>query len=367
MPLTTQNLRLPYLAPAQAQKHVTHNEALRALDAVVQLSLISLTQTAPPANPAEGVRYFVAAGASGDWSGQDGKLAARQDGAWMFYQIQPGWQAWDEATQSLKVWDGMNWQDAGAGDTLQNMNMIGINSAADATNRLTVSSDTVVFNHNGNGIQAKLNKNISTDTASFLFQNAWSGRAEIGLSGDDDFHFKVSANGFDWMDALTIDKDNGDIFFGERSTFSQSLVRLDFLERDSLTNLATRIDNSNFGGAWTLYRNGTAQIKLHATAPYEFNLQNVASHDFIVHGVTDNLFFIDAGKSCVGINTASPKTTLDVNGPIRMAGYSVAGLPSAATHGAGAIIYVSNESGGAVLAYSDGTDWRRVTDRAVVS
>ena len=46
--------------------------------------------------------------------------------------------------------------------------------------------------------------------------------------------------------------------------------------------------------------------------------------------------------------------------------YTVAGVPSAATYPRG-IIYVSNETGGAVLAYSDSTNWRRVTDRAVVS
>jgi len=46
--------------------------------------------------------------------------------------------------------------------------------------------------------------------------------------------------------------------------------------------------------------------------------------------------------------------------------YTVAGLPSAATYPRG-IVYVSNEAGGSVLAYSDSTNWRRVTDRAVVS
>lgn len=45
--------------------------------------------------------------------------------------------------------------------------------------------------------------------------------------------------------------------------------------------------------------------------------------------------------------------------------YTVATLPSAAA--VGALIYVSNESGGAVIAFADGTNWRRVTDRAVVS
>jgi hypothetical protein len=47
--------------------------------------------------------------------------------------------------------------------------------------------------------------------------------------------------------------------------------------------------------------------------------------------------------------------------------YTVATVPSAATSGAGAMIYVSDESGGAVLTFSDGTNWRRVTDRAVIS
>jgi len=45
--------------------------------------------------------------------------------------------------------------------------------------------------------------------------------------------------------------------------------------------------------------------------------------------------------------------------------YTVSTLPSAAI--AGAMIYVTNESGGAVPAFSDGTNWRRVTDRAIVT
>ena len=46
--------------------------------------------------------------------------------------------------------------------------------------------------------------------------------------------------------------------------------------------------------------------------------------------------------------------------------YTVATVPSASTYARG-VIYVSNETGGATLAFSDGTNWRRVQDRAVVS
>ncbi len=56
---------------------------------------------------------------------------------------------------------------------------------------------------------------------------------------------------------------------------------------------------------------------------------------------------------------------LDCSVPLRLPSYTVAGLPSPST--AGQMVYVSNESGGAVVAFADGTNWRRVTDRAVVS
>lgn len=50
----------------------------------------------------------------------------------------------------------------------------------------------------------------------------------------------------------------------------------------------------------------------------------------------------------------------------RVPSHAKAALPSAATYARG-IIYVPDEAGGAVPAFSDGTNWRRVTDRVVVS
>lgn len=47
--------------------------------------------------------------------------------------------------------------------------------------------------------------------------------------------------------------------------------------------------------------------------------------------------------------------------------YTVATVPSAAARGAGAMIYVSDASGGAVPAYSDGTDWRNVKNGNIIS
>lgn len=53
-------------------------------------------------------------------------------------------------------------------------------------------------------------------------------------------------------------------------------------------------------------------------------------------------------------------------GPQPLTSYTVTTLPDA-TRFPSNMIYVSNESGGAVPAFSDSTNWRRVTDRAIVS
>ena len=53
------------------------------------------------------------------------------------------------------------------------------------------------------------NKSSASDVLSLLFQSGWSGRAEIGLIGDDDLRLKVSPDGATWVDALSVDADTG--------------------------------------------------------------------------------------------------------------------------------------------------------------
>lgn len=110
---TSTNLILPYLDAAQAQKHVTHNAALTALDAVVQLAVLDRDLTAPPGSPADGARYIVASAATGAWSAKDGKIAAWQDGAWAFYTPREGWLAWVSDENLIYVHDGTSWSEYG--------------------------------------------------------------------------------------------------------------------------------------------------------------------------------------------------------------------------------------------------------------
>lgn len=207
MPDRSASLSLPYLQPSQAQKHVTHNEALILLDALTQLAVADRDLTAPPADPAEGDRYIVATGATGAWAGEDGNVAVHDGAAWLFCVPQPGWRAWVEDEELLVTWRGGAWQDD-SGLAL-GAATLGVNASADAVNRLAVSAQAVLLTHAGSDHQVKVNKAGSSDTASLLFQSNWSGRAEMGLAGEDDFSVKVSADGSAWVTALRFDGGSG--------------------------------------------------------------------------------------------------------------------------------------------------------------
>ncbi|PHS26264.1 MAG: ribonuclease III [Robiginitomaculum sp.] len=125
----TPNLLLPYILEAQAQKHVTHNEAIRALDALVQLVMTSQSLTAPPAAPLEGERYIVGTSAPGVWAGKDTQIAAWQDGAWAYYMPQSGWRAWITDQALMVYFDGTDWQSLLRGpDFIANISPMGAQS-----------------------------------------------------------------------------------------------------------------------------------------------------------------------------------------------------------------------------------------------
>ncbi|MCL7464805.1 DUF2793 domain-containing protein [Phaeovulum sp. NW3] len=105
----TNRLALPLLQPAQAQKHVTVNEALARLDGLVNLVLQSVTQAVPPGVAGDGVCYGVPVGAVNAWSGQEGKVAIGTNGGWVFATPGYGWRGF-VADQGLQVMhDGEDW------------------------------------------------------------------------------------------------------------------------------------------------------------------------------------------------------------------------------------------------------------------
>lgn len=110
MPDQTPNLSLPFIMPAQAQKHVTHNEAIELLDLIVQLTLQATGTNVPPTAPLEGQAWSLGAAPTGAWSGQAGKIATWRGGGWLFVALREGWTAWVKAEAKLKIVSGGQWK-----------------------------------------------------------------------------------------------------------------------------------------------------------------------------------------------------------------------------------------------------------------
>lgn len=406
----TPTLLLPYIQPSQAQKHVTHNEALHMLDVIVQLSVPVMPLQAPPSSPAEGDHFIVGTGATGAWAGHDNSVALFDQSNWVFITARAGWRAGVVANSSILFFDGSNWISPAESD-FQNIDGVGIATTSDNTNRLAVSSDATLFSHAGAGHQLKLNKSTVTDTASLLFQDNWSGRAEVGLAGDDDLQLKISADGSAWRAALTVNSDAGaaKLQIGEHDTTADKLIfrtsingsngtyaigktsglnRLTFEKPTSDTNVA---DGSyySFQDVGCLNAGNPTWQSLKCFGPrvteaginrfpafsqywsatnrddptdlkYMFNVDNVGGLDAGITFKTPN-----GGDITFKPGPSGGRAIFDA--PVTLRSYTVATAPNAGLSGAAALIYVSNETGGAVLAFSDGTNWRRVTDRASIS
>ncbi|MGJ8584897.1 MAG: DUF2793 domain-containing protein [Marinosulfonomonas sp.] len=106
----TAKLGLPLVQAAQAQKHVTVNEALVRLDGLAQLTLKSTSLTTPPGLATDGDCYGVPNGAVNAWAGQAGALALFTNGGWVFTTPQLGWSAWVEDVSRRVLFDGTDWQ-----------------------------------------------------------------------------------------------------------------------------------------------------------------------------------------------------------------------------------------------------------------
>ena len=204
-------LDLPYIQPSQAQKHVTHNEAIELLDVLTQMRLEDVEVDTPPSSPNDGQAWGVSSSPSGAWIGQAGAIASWRNNGWLFAQPIEGWVAWVGTQGRLYQFVGSTWTLLVANADLNNVSGLGINSTSDISNPLSVSGPASLFNHSGSSHLVKVNKAATPDTASVLFQTGFSGRAEIGLTATDDLTLKASTDGSNWNDVVTISPDKATV------------------------------------------------------------------------------------------------------------------------------------------------------------
>lgn len=147
----TPRLGLPLIQQGQAQKHVTRNEAITVLDALVQPVVQDADQTAPPAVSSKGDVHIVAPAATDAWAGQDHALAVYFNNGWTFQTPSAGWMARVLATGETLTFDGTTW----AG---QSTATLGVNATTDTANRLTVAAAGTLLTHEGSDRRLTLNR-----------------------------------------------------------------------------------------------------------------------------------------------------------------------------------------------------------------
>ena len=357
--MPTPNLSLPLIVAEQAMKHMTHNESLARLDSIVQLSVLSRTRGDVPESPTQGDRYIVPEGASGDWTGKEDSIAVFENDVWSFLSPKAGWLSWISEEQALAVFSDDAWTiyESPLLNGIDNLPFIGVNASANASDRLSVSASASLLSHEGGDHRLKINKASATHTASTIYQTDFLGGAETGLIGSNDFEVKVSPDGMNWVQAMTVNRTNG------HTTFPAGLSSGAWV---FAPKVGVNAASGTFRG-YSVQSNGLFRFDFGADNTPETGA-NTGSNFYI------NRFADDGGYLGTPLSIDRASGQVQLNGGVAQssanlaaASFVVAELPDAAARGAGAMIYVSDAAGGAILAFSDGTDWRRSDTRDIVS
>lgn len=211
---TSNSLSLPFILPSQAQKHVTHNEALRILDVLTQLGVVADDQTVPPTSPADGVRYIIGDGGIAEWAGRDGEVALYESGAWRFFVPRAGWRAYVVGRETLIVHDGTDWIDLDSAE-LQDIEAFGLGMATlpdtPFSAKINAALWTALYQADGGtgGIISTLNKENTTDDLGFIFQQDFQTRGLLGLFGNDNLRLSTSPDGATFFDGISINVATG--------------------------------------------------------------------------------------------------------------------------------------------------------------
>ena len=267
------NLYLPYLAAGQAQKHVTVNESLLRLDAIVQLAIVSATLSAEPDSPSDGAVYILPAGKTGThWGGMSNHaLAYWRDGAWEEITPREGWLAFDQANDTLLHFTGAAWALLAANKTLS----------------LSASDRVLGRASSGAGPAEEITFTAPArqlcDDASFAAMRATLGAAAVG------------ANSF-----------TGDQTLGNGAGVEAALV-------------------------------GSINNNVHVLGGFLRFTANSAGSQRIWASISDPNGLVGTLAAQNGQLQINPATTLDLNGALDVSGALVVGAPTGGAKGAGTI------------------------------
>ena len=240
---TSNSLSLPFIQPSQAQKHVTHNEALQILDVLTQLAVTSDEISTPPVSPSDGARYIVGVAGTGDWNGHDGEIAVFDSGNWRFFVPRAGWRAFVLNRETLVAFDGTDWIDLDT-DELQDVVRFGLGMETPAGTpfaaKLNSSLWTALYQADGGDgdLVQTLNRETQNNDAGFVFQTDFGSRAIFGLFGSSNVRLAVSPDGTTFFDGFDVEPSSGIVNQPNLPRFKASTNFDNFCALDTWTRIA---------------------------------------------------------------------------------------------------------------------------------
>ncbi len=106
---TTTRLALPFIIAGQAQKEITHNQALLRLDALVQPAVESVSLDTPPVAPIPGQSWIIGNSPTGVWAGNAGSIASFTEAGWQFVAPLAGMSVWSKADGVFALYAASDW------------------------------------------------------------------------------------------------------------------------------------------------------------------------------------------------------------------------------------------------------------------
>ncbi len=247
---TSSSLSLPYIQPSQAQKHVTHNEALRILDVLVQLGVVSDDQSAPPPVPVDGARYIVGEAPTGAWAGHARDVALFDNGVWRFFAPKMGWRAYVASHETLVVHDGTDWLEIDSAE-LQDLDAVGLGMVAPPATPFSAKLNAALWTAlyvadggTGNMVQT-LNKQTAGDDLGFVFQRDFATRGLLGMFGDNNLRLATTVDGTNFTDGLIVDSATGVVAQPNLPRFKAYTNFDNFCGADVWTKIALNIAEFN--------------------------------------------------------------------------------------------------------------------------